>query len=291
LPGNLAETIDANSYGSLTYKLKALVDRPTFSPNLIERQSFRIVREVNTIPEFDLVVPMEICNEWSNKLNYRIMIPKKAFYRGEQIPIDISILPKQQGTQLHVRYISCFLKEYTTFILGNTSTHKESKIIRFFRDEAFPSRGLHWQKTETLSVPYSFDSIQCDTRNQFFKVEHKLKFTISFINNSGELSELRATIPVEIMNQKIQHPSQYDAQLNELPTYENAWRSALYSPLPYLDNHRASMYSIPDEDILTPPYETNNTENDYFNFQPPSCDQQGLPSYYSIFTPPSYHDV
>lgn len=244
-------------------------------------------------------MPMEISNEWLNKINYKISIPKRAFCRGEHIPIDISIKPHNtQQQQLHVRHISCFLKEYTTFIQAN---HKESKIIRFFRDEAFPSTGPHWNKTETLSIPYSFDAVQCDTRNEYFKVEHKLKFTISFINTLGELSELRASIPIDIMHRRLQSSTTTTADtIDELPTYENACRSAAYSPLLYLESstnntrfnrtNRVSMYSLSDDDdhILTPPDDA--TGNDYFNFQPvrPSCDQDS-PSYYSIFTPPSYH--
>lgn len=293
LPGNLPESIDSNSYGSVLYKLKAVVDRPAFSPNFIDRQTLRIVRHY--IPPYHMSnLPMQISNEWANKIDYQITVPKKIYIRGEQIPIDFSLVPKPNSDKLHVRYLSCFLKEYTTFVLGATDSnvHTESRIIRFFRDESFPSEGLHWNKTVVMTVPHTFDSIQCNTHNQFFKIEHKLKFTMSLINGRGELSELRATIPIDILPQRIEQVEEE----NELPTYENAWRSVPYSPLPYLDAN--SPYSpMDDSHPITPSHQNNNTErtDDYFAYQPQrsisnvcSSNSNGLPSYYSVVaSPPS----
>ncbi|KAI7903116.1 uncharacterized protein BX663DRAFT_543088 [Cokeromyces recurvatus] len=282
LPGNLGESIDPNSYGSLLYKLKAVVDRPAFSPNLVDRQLIRIVRELLPPYDYHRGGSLQISNEWPNKIDYRISIPKKAFSRGEQIPIHFLISPKQNSDeQLRVRYLSCFFKEYTTI-----SNRTESRIIRFFRDEAFPSEGLHWEKTETIMVPFSFDSIQCDTiYNPYFKIEHKLKFTMSLINKQGLIIELRASLPIEIINQKPQE----DDNINELPTYENAWRSLPYSGLPYLvDSPNPALCSPIEEESypITPPLNCNPfTNDDYFGYQPCSGN---LPSYHSLIV--SCHD-
>ncbi|KAI8641105.1 hypothetical protein BD408DRAFT_418627 [Parasitella parasitica] len=281
LPGSLPESIDSYSYGSVLYKLKAIVDRPAFSPNFIDRQALRIAR--HSIPTYHMSnLPMQISNEWANKIDYRITVPKKIYSRGEQIPIDFSLVPKPNSDRLHVRYLSCFLKEYTTFVQGATdsNTHTESRIIRFFRDESFPSEGLHWNKSVVMTVPHSFDSIQCDTHNQFFKIEHKLKFTMSLINGRGDLSELRATIPIDIVAQRIEQLQEDD----ELPTYENAWRSAPYPPLPYLDS--SSPHSPMDDPFpVTPSHQTHSDRtDDYFGYQPPSqvCSGSDLPSYHSL---------
>lgn len=227
---------------------------------------------------------MQISNEWTDKLDYRITVPRKVYSRGEQIPIEFSLNPKP-NSGLQVRYLSCFLKEYTSFVRGGTTAmHTESRIIRFFRDETFPSTGLHWHKTEIMSVPHSFGSVQCDTHNQFFKIEHKLKFTMSLINKQGELSELRTSMPIDIINQSLQ--DQDDE--NELPTYENAWRSAIYSPLPYLDVN--SPCSPADESYPVTP-STAMEPADYFAYRPSTCSV--LPSYHSVIIPaddglPSY---
>lgn len=290
----MAESIDSNSYGSLSYKLKAVVDRPAFLPNLIDRQLLRVIRQYT--PSYHMSnIPMQISNEWANKIDYQITIPKRVYSRGEQIPIDLLLMPKP-NSGLHVRYLSCFLKEYTSFVFGSTTAmHTESRIIRFFRDEAFPSTGLHWQKTEILSVPHSFGSVQCDTQNQFFKVEHKLKFTMSLINKQGELSELRASIPIDVVNEKFEGHEEE----GELPTYENAWRSAPYSPLPYLDP-TSSSYTPLDTSPITPSHSITATEPaDYFAYRPVTSLPTNtnfacgiLPSYHSITAPddglPSY---
>lgn len=276
LPGNLAESIDSNSYGSLLYKLKATVDRPAFSPNLIDRQLLRVVRQCTT-PYHMSNIPLQIANEWANKIDYKITVPKRVYSRGEQIPIEFWLTPKPNSDQLQVRYLSCFLKEYTSFVLGGTAnTHTESRIIRFFRDETFPSQGLHWHKREKMTVPHSFESIQCDIHNQFFKIEHKLKFTMSLINKHGDLAELRATIPIEIINQQVEQ------QENELPTYENAWRSVLYSPVPYLDPS-SPPYSPMEDPYPNTPHAAARTTDDYFGCQPSTASSVCgvLPSYHS----------
>lgn len=280
LPGDLAETIDSNSYGSLLYKLKAVVDRPAFLPNLIDRLQLRITRQYT--PSYHMSnIPMQISNEWANKIDYKITVPKRIYSRGEQIPIEFSLIPKP-NCGLHVRYLSCFLKEYTKLVSGSTNAHTESRIIRFFRDETFPSTGLHWHKTEIMSVPHSLNSIQCDLHNQYFRVEHKLKFTMSLINRQGEISELRASIPVEIVNQRIE----VQEEESELPTYENAWRSALYSPLPYLD--ATSPFSPTDEPFPITPSTTE--PGDYFAYRPASSTTAAhcavLPSYNSVINTP-----
>ncbi|CEG75620.1 hypothetical protein RMATCC62417_10630 [Rhizopus microsporus] len=201
-------------------------------------------------------IPVQITNEWTDKLSYTITIPKKTFARGQDIPIDFSLTPIDTG--LHVRYLSCFLKEYSTY-----DTHTESRIIRFFRDEHFPSTGLHWHKVENMIIPCSPSAIQTDIDNTYFKIEHKLKFTMSLINDQGELFELRASLPVQIVDKA------YDED-DELPSYENAWQSLLYN-----DRH---LLSPPISSPITP---SSSPTMDYFTFQPDTICCR-LPSYHTI---------
>ncbi|KAI8977295.1 hypothetical protein BDF20DRAFT_913639 [Mycotypha africana] len=330
LPGDLAESMDSNSYGSLSYKLKAIVDRPAFSfaPNLIDRRQLRVIRQI--MPSYIAMNPLQMSNEWANKLTYHISVPKKTFYRGEAIPINFSLTPKRNSEQLHVRYLSCFLKEYTTFVLlqnnssnhhnntnqqENLHPHTESRIIRFFRDEAFPSIGPHWQKTETLNVPHSFDAVQCDIRNRYFKIEHKLKFTMSLINKYGDLSELRATIPIDIVNQPMNNSiaaidrtatlssfgmvgittsedddeeGRMDGE-NELPTYENSWRSAPYhfdgqaviSPVPQLDYSATTTTPQHHPRFSTLFSPADLEDNVIYPLTPPSYADEDAERYYS----------
>jgi hypothetical protein len=120
---------------------------------------------------------------------------------------------------------------------------------------------------------------------------------MSLINKQGELSELRATMPIDILNRKVEEEEKEE---NELPTYENAWKSLLYSPLPYLDP--TSPYSPMDEDSSYPITPLNNTNapsggGDYFAYQPPTSSSSAnslicgiLPSYHSIMVQPDDND-
>ncbi|KAI8373072.1 uncharacterized protein BYT42DRAFT_536696 [Radiomyces spectabilis] len=271
LPGDLPESIDGNAFGSLSYKLKAIAERPAFSPNLSDRKSLRLIR---CEPAYHINHPMRIASEWADRLDYEIIVPKKVFNRGQQIVIDATVRPRVPG--LHVRYFSCFLKEYTSFTYDNTRVHTDSRIIRFFRDESFPSRGPEWHKRETLQIPYSFNSIQCDTTSQLFRIEHKLKFIMSLINAEGHLSELRASMPLVIALDDTD-------ESNALPTYEDSWRSARYEPylaLPSLDTPN-TLLSSPASDNQSFP-RTPGTPSRASSGEPQSNHHSSDGDYFSI---------
>ncbi|KAG0795926.1 hypothetical protein G6F57_003232 [Rhizopus arrhizus] len=254
LPGDLAESFESYSFGSLSYKLKATVERPAFLPNLISRKQFWIIRQ----PSDALVgtIPVQVSNEWADHLHYTITIPSKRYNRGQDITIDFALMPVHPG--FSVRYLSCFLKEY----ISCCDTHTESRIIRFFRDDQFPSPF----KTETITVPSSPIAIQTDSDNAYVRIQHKLNFTMSIADEQGELTEFRASMPIEIVDRE---------DGNELPSYENASQSTHYSPL-YLSSSSEDSYPI------TP--SSSSTGQDYFTIQPNiyhnECSR--VPSYHTI---------
>ncbi|KAG2180421.1 hypothetical protein INT44_003425 [Umbelopsis vinacea] len=221
LPGNLPDSIENNDTGSVQYRLKAIAERPTFLLNYTDKKSVRIVRHVlpsNT----EWFSPMTITNEWANKLEYHISVPSKVFTEDETIPVNLRIVPKLPG--LKVRYLTCTLKEYVTYSAGNNNqfSKTEGRIVQFFRDEQFPSRGDVWQKTQRIKVPRCPSGVQFDTKNELIRIRHKLKFTMSLINSDKHISELRAALPVIIC------PISQRTEENSLPAYEEALRAVPY---------------------------------------------------------------
>ncbi|CAO3679296.1 unnamed protein product [Rhizopus stolonifer] len=237
LPGDLPESVD-HELGQVYYRLKAVVERPTFSMNYIEKKSLKVSR-VHLPASLELTQAMVISNTWVDKLSYDISVPNKVFTMGSMIPITFALLPI--APDLQVRSVSCVLKEYTT-LSAEDHSKMEGKVIKHLRDETFASGPDIWTKTELLPVPARVSRlVQTDSFCDLIKIKHKLKFTVSLANGDGHISgkytilvyvcmklilciELRAAIPIVIAELSP------DGDENTLPTYEDAWKSAPYDP-------------------------------------------------------------
>ncbi|KAF7729578.1 hypothetical protein EC973_004253 [Apophysomyces ossiformis] len=303
LPGDLAESVTDSPYGSVLYKLKAVAERPPLHANFVDRQQLALVRHI--APHFyDL--PLRLANNhWSNTMAYEIIVPKRSFCRAETIPIEFSVRPHVPG-EIHVRYLSCILKEYTTFITRYDQQHAafseprtETRIVQFCRNEHFPDEGPEWHKTERLSVPRAIQAVHCDTDNAFYRIEHKLLFTMALVDNYGRQAEMRAAVPITITH------GAYDRLLagattasalstadldtseqdNVLPTYDVATQSMPYDPSFAL--HVDTPSSSPSSGIHTPssegadewlaiPIDVNN-----HSILPYQLDLCRLPSYHT----------
>ncbi|KAI8384385.1 uncharacterized protein BYT42DRAFT_643206 [Radiomyces spectabilis] len=247
LPGNTIESVNDNSYGDIYYKLKAVAERPALQPNFVDRIPLNIIRQWMPSANQELALPSYLWNDWDERLHYRIMVPKKVYRRGEMIPLEFTVLPRQGGA-MRIRYLTCVMKEYTTFVMDEQMNSKrtESRIVRFIRDEEFPGQGSEQgQKTETFAIPRSAQAIQHDIHHPLFTIEHKLQFTMCLVNEHGEKSELRASMPITIVDEST------DANLSQhnhdhiLPPYEEAYRSTPYEPATAMYCASSSQHSTP----------------------------------------------
>ncbi|CAO3621690.1 unnamed protein product [Mucor hiemalis] len=220
LPGDLPESVQ-HDLGEVYYRLKATVERPTFSVNYNDKKTLRVSR-VLLPSSLELSQSLVISNTWTDKLSYDISVPSKVFSMGSLIPITFALLPI--APDLRVRSVSCVLKEYTT-LSADEHSKMEGKVIKHLRDESFSSGENAWTKTELLPVPdHTSRLIQTDSNCDLIKIKHKLKFTVSLTNADGHVSELRAAIPVVIAEISPEEDE------NILPAYEDAWKSAPYDP-------------------------------------------------------------
>ncbi|KAI9486917.1 MAG: hypothetical protein EXX96DRAFT_517266 [Benjaminiella poitrasii] len=220
LPGDLPESVD-HELGQVYYRLKAVVDRPTFSMNYNDRKQLRVSR-VLLPSSLELTQSMVISNVWIDKLSYDISVPSKVFSMGSLIPVTFALVPI--APDLQVKSVTCVLKEYTT-LSAEDHSKMEGKVIKHLRDEHFNLGPDPWTKTELLPVPdYTSHLVLTDSVCDLIKIKHKLKFIVSLINADGHISELRAAIPIVIAEISPEEDE------NALPAYEDAWKSAPYDP-------------------------------------------------------------
>ncbi|KAF7732032.1 hypothetical protein EC973_007137 [Apophysomyces ossiformis] len=237
LPGDLPQSLEAEG-GRVTYRLKAIVERPAFIHNMVKKRSVRLVRCM--LPsEFELSQTLEIHNTWAEKMVYDIVLPSKVYAYGENIPMTFNILPI--ASQLRVRSIMGTLKEYCTYT-ANEYSKTDTRIVKVQRqDDPFAAEDAsHWTRVVNLQVPENSPLVFCDADNEMIRIRHKLKFIISLINADGHLSELRCSVPVIVIDSFAQQ-----TELNTLPAYDQTWRSVPYDPAVL-----AALRSSPSTSIL-----------------------------------------
>ncbi|OAD79298.1 hypothetical protein PHYBLDRAFT_162375 [Phycomyces blakesleeanus NRRL 1555(-)] len=221
IPGDAPESVKDHCYGSLLYKLKAVAERPGLLTNLVDRQPLDVIRQDN---DQDNDMPIQMVNLWQDQMELVITAPRKKVYLGEHVSIDFFIKPLGPGFQ--VRYISWFLKEYTSFQVDDNTIEAEPKIIRFHRDDQGATIDPYWQKTEVVFIPHSADAVRCDTTSGRLKIEHKVKCTVSVVDEEGHVHDLRVSLPLVIAEVRQEEDEE------DLPTYEHAIQTEQYSPTP-----------------------------------------------------------
>ncbi|KAI7861987.1 hypothetical protein BDF14DRAFT_1861243 [Spinellus fusiger] len=214
LPGNLAESI-THHLGSIDYRLKATVDRPAFLLNYIDKKKIHISRVLSPI-SLELNQSISVSNVWTDKLSYDISLPGKVFPMGTVIPITFDLIPI--AADLKVMTILCSLKEYAT-LLSHCKT--DTKVIKQVKDDHSCKMNGDWKEMSYLKVP---STAHMDSDNDLLNIHHELNFIVSLMNADGHVSEIRATIPIIVVDIS---PEQ---DIGYLPAYEDAWRTAPYDP-------------------------------------------------------------
>jgi hypothetical protein len=170
--------------GKVTYQLRAICERPTFSVNYMDKQDVAITRLM--LPtSLELSQQVVISNIWANKIMYNISIPSKVFSIGKMVPISFSLTPI--APSLKILAIFCALKEYTTCCTLDSNV-TNGKVINNIKDELIvvnPTTG-ETSKTELLQVPA--EHVQFDTISELITVKHKIKFVVSLQNEDGHIS-------------------------------------------------------------------------------------------------------
>lgn len=223
LPGSLTESLEGFTNAVVTYKLQATMECHK-SPDLICKKHLRVVRTLSP-DAVELSESTAIDNSWPKKVEYSISIPAKAIAIGSATPIDISFVPLLKGLKLGpikiqlIETIQCYASSrgssnndriITKLKLKDPLGHVKQLKLRkrqieesgqhlediIPRDESFQDR---WEFETILNVPPSLSKCSQDASIlSNIKVRHKIKFVISLINPDGHISELRASLPIQL---------------------------------------------------------------------------------------------
>ncbi|OZJ03415.1 hypothetical protein BZG36_03601 [Bifiguratus adelaidae] len=224
LPGDLPESVDGDDLASVLYRLTAIAERPKFASNLVLMQDVPIVRHCYS-SDSEFFQPMTIADEWTDKITYDITVPTRICVPGETIPTSIKLSPRAENISIH--YVSAVLEETVTLRTSAVSKTSARNVVAI-KNEQFPCEGTQWSNVEQLHTPQHTKihppSIAYDTENAHINITHVIHYVVCIKNPDGHFSELRATIPI------IVSPVPANDELNQLPAYEDTWRSLPYDP-------------------------------------------------------------
>ncbi|CUM63438.1 uncharacterized protein PRCAT00001013001 [Priceomyces carsonii] len=201
LPGNMPESVDGLPGGAVIYKMEATIDRGKFHNNMVTKRHLRIVRTLGS-DAVELSETVAVDNTWPKKVEYSINVPSKAIAIGSGTPISFMLVPLMKGLKLGE--IKLQLVEFFSFAGNYPGTHNdlrtvvEKKIKRpDENDERFQMD--RWEIDAFLKVPATLSKCtqDCEVPNHL-KVRHKIKVVIGLVNPDGHVSELRASLPVQL---------------------------------------------------------------------------------------------
>ncbi|SCU90956.1 LAME_0E10638g1_1 [Lachancea meyersii CBS 8951] len=211
LPGTLTESVEGLPNASVIYKIQATIERSKFATDLISKRHLRVIRTL-TPDAVELSETMSVDNTWPKKVDYSISVPGKAIAIGSSTNIHILMVPLLKGLKLGPVKIQ--LVEYSSFCAPYGAGNNQERIVSKLKlsdplnhsnidadgdDARMPEFQDKWELEASFKIPPSLSKCtqDCSILSNI-KVRHKLKFVISLINPDGHVSELRASLPVQL---------------------------------------------------------------------------------------------
>ncbi|CAR30561.1 Rog3p [Lachancea thermotolerans CBS 6340] len=209
LPGTLTESVEGLPNASVIYKIQATIERSKFATDLICKKHMRIIRTL-TPDAVELSETMSVDNTWPNKVDYSISVPAKAIAIGSSTMIHILMVPLLKGLKLGP--IKVTLVEYSSYCAPYGAGNTQERVVNRVKlsdplNHSAASNSLQedsqfqdkWEVDAVFNVPPSLSKCtqDCSILSNI-KVRHKLKFVISLINPDGHVSELRASLPIQL---------------------------------------------------------------------------------------------
>ncbi|CAO3661076.1 unnamed protein product [Rhizopus stolonifer] len=239
LPGHIPESVDVPRLYKVHYQLRGLVERSRFMPNLTTSQAVHISRQL-LLFEPEYTEPVILSNDWEDKLEYEITLPTKVYTHGDTIPVSIRITPFTNGLQ--ISRLTCNLKEY---IVYKNDDRRSSKIhsrllLSTQQDNAFIKRQTHFIEYNLEHKAHVPENAHFDLQHDKVRIKHKLKCVVSFSDQTGQVFELRASLPILVCSMKN----------IGLPSYQDIWQTLPYQPKYQLwPSYNLTLHQPPTYDV------------------------------------------
>ncbi|KAG7191753.1 uncharacterized protein KQ657_002889 [Scheffersomyces spartinae] len=201
LPGSMPESVEGLPGANVVYKIEAIIDRGKFLKLIIAKKHVRVVRTLTT-DAVELTETVAVDNTWPKKVEYSLNVPAKAIAIGGGTPVSFMLVPMLKGLRLGDIKIQ-MVELYSYMGIFPPPVNGERIVSEKFipkPNEDDPNFMMdRWEVDTFLKVPASLSKCtqDCDI-SVHMKVRHKIKFVIGLINPDDHVSELRASLPVQL---------------------------------------------------------------------------------------------
>ncbi|KAF1981985.1 hypothetical protein K402DRAFT_424955 [Aulographum hederae CBS 113979] len=206
LPQAMPESVEGLPGSYIVYDLTATVDRGYMTKDLNARKRIRVIRTLGSDSADNLT--LEQINEdiWSNKISYKITVPKVNYIYGTSVTADFVLTPIKKG--LTIGAISMELVEKvavaTEYGGGLGSTHTSDSVVCKRTANMPPNSGVELSDEEALgslcdesyhfqmTLPFEKSLNKCrqSVDTDCIKIDHKLRIYVSLHNPEGHVSQL-----------------------------------------------------------------------------------------------------
>lgn len=256
LPGTMPESVEGLPGGSVVYKIEAIIDRGKFHNSMVTKKHVRVIRTITT-DAVELSETVAVDNTWPKKVEYSLSVPTKAIAIGSGTPISFMLVPLLKGLKLGDIKVS--LVEYYSYVgyippPNNAERLVCEKVIPKPNEDDTNFQMDKWEVSTFLKVPPTLSKCtqDCDIQTHL-KVRHKLKFVIGLINPDNHVSELRASLPVQLfISPFVTISARYDEQVSD-PSNSNSndlSRKASSVELQHLSNENSNEENRENEELL-----------------------------------------
>ncbi|EFX02962.1 carbon catabolite repression protein [Grosmannia clavigera kw1407] len=215
LPGDTSESVEGLHEASITYKLKATIARGKLAYDLHAYKHVRFVRTMES-SALEFLHAMSVENVWPNKIEYSIVVPRKAIVFGSAIPLETRFSPLLKGLELGDITIRLFeIHEFVSMPMGSSNIvmtglreYKNERVVAswvlsvnnedHWNDMIEDTGQEGWVLNTSLDLPHKLGPCIQDVNVHGIKVRHKLKMVVALKNPDGHVSELRATLPLTL---------------------------------------------------------------------------------------------
>lgn len=231
-PGDSAESVEGIPEAAITYRLKATVGRGKLAYDLHAYKHLRLIRTLEP-GALEYVHAMSVENIWPNKIEYSIVIPRKAVVFGGHVDVEMRFTPLLKGLELGDITIQMDesretrLRSQTGHVLREHKINREVSTWKFevtreecWRDTIEDTGQEGWVMTKKLNLPKKLVQCTQDVHMHGIKIRHKMKLTVALRNPDGHISEASSSPPSKLrpkcMDGKGRHEAGSKSELTRL---------------------------------------------------------------------------
>lgn len=211
LPGTLPESVEGLPGALITYNLIASLQRLNPDATMMCQKHLRVVRTLNS-DAVELSESVLFNNTWPRKVEYSISVPTKAIAIGSTVPIRVILIPLLKGLKLGPMRIALIEKYHYGTKPNEKMVEGERKVteikirdpineIGTFKDTSVVDSQFKdtWDLEASLEIPSDLMKCTHDCYTlECIKSRHQIRVLTSLINPDKHISELRATLSVQL---------------------------------------------------------------------------------------------